>query len=43
MAFFIKEVNRRLAKRPLKTNGRLANRELTSLVKEAPVWSKLFI
>ena len=28
-------VNPRLAKRPLKTNGRLANLELTSLVKEA--------
>ena len=32
---FTKEVNRRLAKRPLKTNGRLVNLELTSLVKEA--------
>ena len=31
---FTKEVNPRLAKRPLKTNGRLANRGLTSLVKE---------
>ena len=29
------EVNPRLAKRPLKTNGRLANRCLTSLLKEA--------
>ena len=29
------EVNPQLAKRPLKTNGRLANRWLTSLVKEA--------
>ena len=35
MAHFAKEVNPRLAKRPLKTNGRLANLELTSLVKEA--------
>ena len=34
MASFTKEVNPRLAKRPLKTNGRLANRRLTSLVKE---------
>ena len=32
-----KEVNWRLAKRPLKTNERLANRQLTSLVKEATV------
>ena len=37
MASFTKEVNPRLAKRPLKTNGRLANRGLTSLVKEATV------
>ena len=29
-----KEFNWRLAKRPLKTNGRLANRQLTSLAKE---------
>ena len=35
MASFTKEVNPRLAKRPLKTNGRLANRELTSLAKAA--------
>ena len=35
MASFAKEVNWRFAKRPLKTNGRLANRGLTSLVKEA--------
>ena len=35
VASFTKEVNQRLAKRPLKTNGRLANRRLTSLVKEA--------
>ena len=30
---FAKEFNPRLAKRPLKTNGRLAKREVTSLVK----------
>ena len=35
MASFTKEVNSRLAKRPLVFNGRLANRGLTSLVKEA--------
>ena len=35
VASFTKEVNPRLAKRPLKTNGHLANRGLTSLVKEA--------
>ena len=35
VASFAKEVNPRLAKRPLRTNGRLANRGLTSLVKEA--------
>ena len=35
VVFFAKEVNPRLPKRPWKTNGRLANRELTSLVKEA--------
>ena len=35
VACFTTEVNPRLAKRPLKTNGRLANLELTSLVKEA--------
>ena len=35
VASFTKEVNRRLAKRPLKTKGRLPNRRLTSLVKEA--------
>ena len=33
VASFIKEVNSRLAKRPLVFNGRLANRGLTSLVK----------
>ena len=32
---FTKEVNPWLAKRPLKTNERLANLELTSLVKDA--------
>ena len=37
VASFTKEVNPRLAKRPLKTNGRLANRGSTSLVKEATV------
>ena len=36
---FTKEVTPRLAKRPLKINGRLANRGLTSLVKEATVIS----
>ena len=35
VASFTKEVNSRLAKRPLVFNGRLANLELTSLVKEA--------
>ena len=35
VASFTKEVNSRLAKCPLKTNGHLANHELTSLVKEA--------
>ena len=35
VASFTKEVNRPLAKCPLKPNGRLANRRLTSLVKEA--------
>ena len=35
--FSTKEVNWRLAKRPLKTNGCLANRQLTSIVKEAIV------
>ena len=37
VASFTKEVNPRLAKRPLKTNGRLANGGLTFLVKEAIV------
>ena len=32
---FPKEINPRLTKRPLETNGRLANHGLTSLVKEA--------
>ena len=32
MASFIKEVDSRLAQRPLVFNGRLANRGLTSLV-----------
>ena len=41
VASFTKEANPRLAKRPLKTNGRLANRELTSLVKEATVRSPI--
>ena len=35
VASFTKEVNPPLAKRPLKTNGCLANGGLTSLVKEA--------
>ena len=35
VACFTKEVNPRLAKHPLETNGRLANRGLTSLVKQA--------
>ena len=34
-ATFTKEVNLWLAKRPLVSNGHLANRRLTSLVKEA--------
>ena len=33
---FTKEVDPGLAKHPLVFNGRLANRGLTSLVKEAP-------
>ena len=36
MASFTKGVNSRLAQRPLVSNGRLANRGLTSLVIEAP-------
>ena len=35
VASFTKEVNSLSAKRPLKTNGRLANLELTCFVKEA--------
>ena len=35
VASFTKEVNPWLAKRPLKTNGRLANLGLTSVVKKA--------
>ena len=34
VASFGKEVDRRLAKRPLKTNGHLASRRLASFVKE---------
>ena len=43
VASFTKEVNPRLAKRPLVFNGRLANRDLTSLVKEATAerWSNV--
>ena len=37
VASFTKEVNPRLAKRPLKINERLANPGLTSSVKEATV------
>ena len=35
VASFTKEANPWLAKCPLKTNGRLANHGLTSLIKEA--------
>ena len=43
VASFTKEVNSQLAKRPLKTNGRLANCGLTSLVKEViDVYSTLW-
>ena len=35
LASFTTEVNPRLAKHPVKINGRLANLELTSLVNEA--------
>ena len=35
VAYFTKDVNSRLAKRPLETNRRLGNRWLTSLVKQA--------
>ena len=34
-ANLVKKINQRIAKRPLNTNGRLADRGLTSLVKEA--------
>ena len=40
MASFTNDVNWPLAKRPLKTNGRLANRQLTPLVKKVH-WSHL--
>ena len=43
MAFFSREVNLRLAKRPLVFNGSLANRGLISLVKEATGVDKSFI
>ena len=42
VASFTKEVNPRLAKHPLKTNEHLANRRLTSLVKEATGYPRLF-
>ena len=35
VAYFTKEVNPRLAQRSLKSNGHLANLELTYLVKES--------
>ena len=41
VASFTEEVNPRLAKRPLVFNGRLANRWLTFLVKEAKVLWKI--
>ena len=41
VASFTKQVNLRLAKRPYKMNGRLANRGLTSLVKETTGVSEL--
>ena len=41
VASFTKDVIQRLAKRPLKTSGRVANRGLTSLVKEATSVLKL--
>ena len=40
VASFTKKVNQGLAKRPLQTNGRLANHRLTSLVKEATAVKK---
>ena len=42
VASFIKEVNLRLAKRPLETNGRLVNRGFTSLVREATGYNTHF-
>ena len=42
VASFVKEVNPRLAKRPLVFNGRLANRGLTSLVKDATAGREQF-
>ena len=42
VAPFTKEVNRRLAKRPVVFNGRLANRGFTSLVIEATVELRFF-
>ena len=47
VASFTKEVNPQFAKCPLKTNGRLANLELSSLVREAtdqqpPFWALQF-
>ena len=43
VASFTKELNQRLAKRPLVCNGRLANHVLTSLVKETTddTWSQV--
>ena len=41
-ASFTKEVNSRLAKRPLVFNGRLANRGVTSLVKETLLVTRRF-
>ena len=38
VAAFTKEVNPGLAKRPLKTNGRLVNLKLTSIVKRGHWW-----
>ena len=39
VAYFTKEANPRLAKRPLKTNGRLANRLSTRPLE--PIWISL--
>ena len=42
VASFTEEINPQLAKRPLKINGRLANRRSTSLVKEATeIWDAI--